>query len=81
MKNLKTLLYALIVLFTFSCQKHKSDIKDLVNQFADLECRAIALREQRFDLANQMRFTQDTLLLTTGKGDTTRLKVKLDSFS
>lgn len=81
MKNLKLLVCSVIVLITFSCQKHKPDIKQLADKFADLECRAISLREKRFELANQIRFTQDTLLQKHGKADTSKLKLKLKSYN
>ena len=81
MKNFKQLVCTVIVLITFSCRQHKTDIKELVEQFADLECRAISLREKRFALANQIRFTQDTLLQKTGKADTSTLKLKLDYYN
>lgn len=77
MKKLTFLLCCIIVVFIFSCQSDKTDIKELVDKFADLECRAITLREKRFELANQMRFTQDTLLQITNKADTSRFNLKL----
>lgn len=40
---------------------------------ANLECRAVAMREQRFALANQMRFAQDTLAVTKSSSDSQRL--------
>jgi len=42
-----------------------------------MECRAITLREQRFALANEIRFTQDTLIRANGNVDTARLQSKL----
>ncbi|MCW3111088.1 MAG: hypothetical protein JWQ09_5594 [Segetibacter sp.] len=81
MKDLKLLLLPVLVMFTISCQSRETDIKGMVDKFADLECRAMSLREKRFDLANQLRFTQDTLLQTTDKRDTTRLKLKLEFFN
>ena len=83
MKNLIFLLLTLMVLGACSGKTNNAETtntKELVNKFADLECRAISLREKRFELANQLRFTQDTLLHTGIKRDTLRLKLKLDSF-
>lgn len=81
MKNLKLLSLAVTVAFAFSCQSHKPDMQGMVDKFADLECRAMNLRQKRFDLANQLRFTQDTLLQTKNKADTSRLKLKLENFN
>ena len=49
-------------------------------RMADLECRAIALRKERFILADSIRFTQDTLLHTKTR-DSVRLNNKLRNFS
>lgn len=82
MKNLQNLLCVAVLLsITVSCSEQKTNLNELVDNFADLECRAISLREKRFELASQMRFTQDTLLQTTNKADTLRLKAKLDAFN
>jgi hypothetical protein len=82
MARSKTLLiYALISLLAFSCQSHKANMNEIVNKFADLECRAMTLRENRFALANQLRFTQDTLLNTKTKTDTARLSHNITSFN
>lgn len=64
-----------------ACQEHSSDLKQLVDDFAKLECRAISLREKRFALANQIRFTQDSLALHTGKSDTLQYKLRLDQYN
>lgn len=82
MKNFKLFLLLFIVAASiFGCNNEKTDIKGLVDRFADLECRAMSLRERRFELANQLRFTQDTLLASTAVKDTLRLKLKLESFN
>ena len=63
----------------YSCDH--SDISDKKAKYiATLECRAIALREQRFALADSIRFTQDTLLKKNVSIDTTRLNDKLHFF-
>lgn len=59
-----------------------------IKTVADLEMRAIALREKRFALANEIRFTQDTLLRTDStdpqairlRATLEDLAVKKDSF-
>ena len=71
----------IIVVILSSCQERKPDLKELVEDFAELECRAISLREKRFELANQIRFTQDSLSIHAGKADTTQFKSKLDSYN
>ena len=63
------------------CSDKKLNVNELANQFADVECRAISLREKRFALANKLRFTQDTLTLRAGTADTIRLKGNLASFN
>jgi len=73
-RNKALLLTAVVIA---SCSPNKPDINKMANEFSDIECRAMALREKRFALANQIRFTQDTLLHTSNKTDTTRLKTKL----
>lgn len=81
MKNLTLFSIAIIVVSLFSCQSHKPDLKTAVDKFADLECRAMHLREKRFALANDIRFTQDTLLHSTDNADTTRLKLQIETFN
>lgn len=80
MKNLKLLSIFFIAASLFSCKSRMTDIKAMADQFADMECRAITLREQRFNLANDIRFTQDTLMHTKNTSDTMRLHLKLEAF-
>lgn len=47
---------------TSACKNTGRDIKALAYKFADLECSTISLRKSRFQLADKIRFTQDTLL-------------------
>lgn len=77
MKHLKLNLFFLLVNLTYSCQRAKPDIKGIADNFADMECRAISLREKRFELANQIRFTQDSVLHNS---DSVKLKIKLAVF-
>jgi hypothetical protein len=81
MKKLQLLLLLTALLTAFSCKDEKTHVKVLVNKFADLECRAMMLREQRFELANQLRFTQDTLMQRSKQADTTRLQSRLIAFN
>lgn len=48
-----------------------------VKLLSDRTCKAIDLRQQRFAIANKMRFTQDTLSAQKGKGDTVYLHNQL----
>lgn len=69
-----------LALALFACQSPKPDFGGIVNDFADLECRAIELRKQRYQLADDMRFTEDTMLADTSTEATkARLKSKLDA--
>ena len=52
-----------------------------MNLFADRTCRAISIRQQRFALANKIRFTQDTIAETKNKSDSVRLKTELAIFA
>jgi hypothetical protein len=45
-----------------SCNQHRSDLKTIVTDIANIECRAEQLKNQRFELADKIRFTQDSLL-------------------
>jgi hypothetical protein len=61
----------------FSCNQKKQDnLQSLANEFAEVECKAISIREQRFQLANTIRFTEDTLRQMK-TADSSRLKQKL----
>ncbi len=62
-------------IFFSSCTQQQKSIKDLSDELASFECRAISLRNQRFELADKIRFTQDTLL--NSAGDTLVLNKKL----
>lgn len=64
--------------FCFSCGTHsKAVIENSVAQFADLECEAIQLRKQRFSLADEIRYTEDTLQRATNETATAQLRQKL----
>ncbi len=69
-----------LLIFKFlviSCNKPATDMDTIVNHLANLECTAISLREQRFHIADQIRFTQDTLQHSNNKEDSVRLLSKL----
>jgi len=55
----------------------KFDVASEAKRMAQVECKAIQLREQRFALADDIRFTQEKIMQLKGKGDTTQLSNKL----
>lgn len=70
-----TLVLALAI---FACKSPRPDFETIVTDFADLECRAIELRKQRYQLADDMRFADDTLIAdTSGEETKARMKEKL----
>ncbi len=72
-------LFCIMISVLASCHSAESSIDEKVNQLAAMECRAITLREQRFALANNIRFTQDTLRQIR-TSDSLRLSRNLVSF-
>ena len=68
----KNSLFFAALSFFISCGPSKI-LDKKANEIAGLECRAISLREQRFALANQFRFTQDSLLHLTSSADSAHL--------
>lgn len=68
-----------LIIYCFCSCHQTNESNGNVERMADLECRAIALREQRFALADSIRFTQDTLLHTKTE-DSVRLNNKLNIF-
>ena len=76
---LKKIILSLLILavFFFICCHQPDLLTGKAELMADLECKAITLREQRFTLANQIRFTQDTLLKPVSTQDSSRLEQKL----
>ncbi len=54
-----------LILFVLSCNADEHPkLNAVAESFSDLECRAISLRKQRYKLADEIRFTQDTLIHT-----------------
>ncbi len=66
----------LFSLLIFGCNK-KQAIDAAINDFANIECRAMQLRNQRFKLADEIRFTQDTIIQLQQSGDTLLLHERL----
>ena len=78
MKILNIVMPAIVAGIFASCSEvKKHDMSKTVSDFATLECEAVKLREQRFELANNIRFTEDTLMHPVDKNDTARLSKKL----
>jgi hypothetical protein len=71
--------YYLIIctLILFSCNESSQEKEKMVKLMADLECRAIELKNKRFQLADNMRFAQDTLLHFKSFSDTISLQQRL----
>ncbi len=80
MKQLLLIVAVLVSCFFVSCNR-KSKLDDKVTYIANLECRAMVMREQRFALANQLRFAQDTLSTTKYSSDSQRLSNEIQTFS
>ncbi len=64
------------IFFLLSCGA-KQDMEDWVSQFADLECKAVQLRESRFAVADKIRFAEDTLMHAPANTDSVRLRITL----
>ncbi len=54
---------AAVVLNSCSSTNEKESLVDPVEWMADLHCEAVELRKARFELADRMRFIQDTIML------------------
>jgi hypothetical protein len=57
-------LFAWILLLFSSCGDKGPQIDSLAADLANFECRAEKLKDLRFQLADKIRFTQDTMLHT-----------------
>lgn len=66
-----------LVVFCACNNSPKIDTKAKLEQLADRSCRAIGIRKQRYMLADQIRFTQDTIMQTKNKVESERLQKKL----
>lgn len=74
--SLKILTVGILFVLVFSC-KNKVSLDSTINDFANTECRAMQLRSQRFKLADNIRFTQDSIIQKTQSGDTLQLHEKI----
>lgn len=60
-------------------KEEKEAVIDPVEWMADLHCEAVELRKARFELADEMRFIQDTIMLPeTSDSLKMKLQAKLD---
>jgi len=69
------LVFLLFILF--SCHTLKKDYQKSLNFLAVKTCKAITIRKQRFALADEIRFIQDTLATTKNSHKSVILKDKL----
>ena len=56
---------------------NKPSSDSIIDDFANIECRAMQLKNQRFKLADEIRFTQDTIIQLQQSGDTLLLHERL----
>ena len=76
--HLSAILYSV---FLFSCEENNPDINTLVTKFSNLECRAYTLREKRYELADKIRFTEDSVQMNQNNQKSgTALKGQLKLF-
>ncbi len=58
----KTFFTFFVAVLVAACSSPEKSIDKIAEEFADLECRALELRKNRFALADSFRFSEDTLL-------------------
>jgi len=71
--------YFLIIsmLILFSCNNTSSDKETMVKLLVNMECRAIEIKNKRFQLADNIRYAQDTLLNLKSITDTALIQLRL----
>lgn len=63
-RELRFSVLVLTTSFLVGCSGNRqSDIQGLVNDLADKECDAVHLRKARFELADRIRFMEDSLVM------------------
>jgi hypothetical protein len=78
---MKIIAFLLLVMIAFSCHKPVAAANNAkLDELADRTCQAISIRQQRFALANKIRFTQDSLTNLKLKGDSRRLQARLKDY-
>lgn len=79
---MKYILFILILAGVCSCNT-KSSTKvshAKLEQLADRSCRATVIRQQRYALADNIRFTQDSLAKAKDKAESQRLQGRLNEY-
>lgn len=75
---MKRTAFFLVLIILTGCNKQPSHtFQYRLNLLADRSCRAMSIRKQRFELANNIRFVTDTLARTKSKRDSVRLQSQL----
>ena len=71
--------YLLVIsmLILFSCNNTSSDKETLLKLLVNMDCRAIELKNKRFQLADNIRYAQDTLLHFKSITDTALIQIRL----
>lgn len=77
---MKTLISFLLLITFLSCNRVPPDDDVKIRLLADHTCKAISIRRERFELADKIRFTQDTLAQVKNKNSATRLQNNLKLF-
>ena len=74
--------YLLVIstLILFSCNNISSDKETMVKLLVNMECRAIELKNKRFQLADNIRYAQDTLLHFKSITDTALIQIRLKNY-
>ena len=74
--------YLLVIsmLILFSCNNISSDKDTMVKLLVNMECRAIELKNKRFQLADNIRYAQDTLLHFKSITDTDLIQIRLKNY-
>lgn len=77
------LIYLSFAGILMSCNNHLSSQNNdsKMELLANRSCRAISIRQQRFALADKIRFAMDTLAHTKSKSDSVRLQSDLNKYS
>ncbi|GAC1302210.1 MAG: hypothetical protein NVSMB24_06440 [Mucilaginibacter sp.] len=79
---MKYILFILLIAGICSCStKPPATVSHAkLEQLADRSCRATVIRQQRYALADSIRFTQDSLAKTKDKSQSQRLQGRLNGY-
>ncbi|MDB5133122.1 MAG: hypothetical protein JWR02_2871 [Mucilaginibacter sp.] len=80
---MKYFLFILVFAGVCSCKTKSSPAqvnKAKLEQLADRSCRATSIREQRYALADKIRFTQDSLSKTKNRAGSQSLQSRLNGY-